>query len=153
MLFQSYLVFILLFLVWRRYFFKGHKVSIYWMSFSLSFPKPHLYLSSFMLHSYFLLLSCFRGMFVCFHTNLSTVLSLCCDNRGWASLCLRRTAYFVSSLKPLLTQIQDFLVLERHNLYLLLSCFRGMFVWIFSIGLLSSSLGISCGVPAICLEI
>ena len=24
--------------------FKGHKVSIYWMSFSLSFPKPHLYL-------------------------------------------------------------------------------------------------------------
>jgi len=46
LLFQSYLVFILLFLVWRRYFFKGHKVSIYWMSFSLSFPKPHLYLSS-----------------------------------------------------------------------------------------------------------
>ena len=43
-LFQSYLVFILLFLVWRRYFFKGHKVSIYWLSFSLSFPKPHLYL-------------------------------------------------------------------------------------------------------------
>ena len=29
--FQSYLVFILLFLVWRRYFFKGHKVSIYWI--------------------------------------------------------------------------------------------------------------------------
>ena len=41
------------------------------------------------------------------------------------SFCLQE---FSGPSHSLLTQIQDFLALERHNLYLLLSCFRGMFV-------------------------